>query len=100
MTVPPWAAQAMGELLHGRVAWVEPPGHSMDPLVKNRERVLLEPVDLDDVKPGDIVLCKVKGSTYLHHVKAKRDDGPLLIGNARGHTNGWTRHVYGRLVRQ
>ncbi|HEX4096371.1 MAG TPA: hypothetical protein VHX64_06555 [Caulobacteraceae bacterium] len=36
----------------------------------------------------DIVLCKVKGSEYLHIVKAIRG-AQFQVGNNRGHINGW-----------
>ncbi|MCA9718458.1 MAG: hypothetical protein KC468_27555 [Myxococcales bacterium] len=38
---------------------------------------------------GDIVLCKVAGSQYLHLVKAIRGER-YQIGNNRGGVNGWT----------
>lgn len=48
---------------------------------------------------GDIVFCKVKGR-YIdaHMVKAKEGDR-YLIANNHGHLNGWTRTIYGRVVR-
>lgn len=49
---------------------------------------------------GDIVFCKVKGR-YIdaHKVTAKAADGRYLISNNHGHDNGWTRTIYGRVVR-
>jgi hypothetical protein len=48
----------------------------------------VEPVDAADLEVGDIVLCKVNGSEYLHLVKAIQ--GPRFqIGNNRGRINGW-----------
>jgi hypothetical protein len=49
---------------------------------------------------GAIVLCRVKGSDYLHLVKAI-DGDRFLIGNNRGGINGWItgRAIFGRLVR-
>ena len=48
---------------------------------------------------GDIVLCRVKGSQYLHLVKAIQGER-YQIGNNRGGINGWItrRQVYGYLV--
>ena len=50
--------------------------------------VTLEPVDPDKLQVGDIVLVRVRGTDYLHLVKAI-NDGRFLIGNNRGGTNGW-----------
>jgi hypothetical protein len=43
------------------------------------------------------VLCKVGGAEYLHIVKAIQG-GRCQIGNNKGHINGWTRAVFGRLL--
>ena len=58
------------------------------------------PVDAAALKVGDIVLCRVRGSEYLHLVKAIQ--GPRFqIGNNRGRINGWITGstIYGRCVR-
>lgn len=70
----------------------------MRPRVLSGARVTLEPCTAEEAEVGDIVLCRVKGSTYLHLVKAKSPDGRVLIGNNHGGTNGWTKAVYGRAV--
>lgn len=51
------------------------------------------------LKAGDVVLCKVAGSEYLHLVKAVRGQR-FQIGNNRGRTNGWVGapSVFGLLV--
>jgi hypothetical protein len=48
---------------------------------------------------GDIVLCKVSGSEYLHLVKGIQGER-FQIGNNRGHINGWVgpNAIYWRLV--
>ena len=71
----------------------------MAPRIKSGQLCTIEPVALDAVQKDDIVLCKVQGAQYLHFVKQVADDGRILIGNNRGGTNGWTRTVYGRLVK-
>jgi hypothetical protein len=45
---------------------------------------------------GDIVLCKVNGTQYLHSVKAVSGER-FQIGNNRGRINGWTslRNIFG-----
>lgn len=49
---------------------------------------------------GDIVFCKVRGR-YIdaHKITQVAADGRYLISNNHGHDNGWTRVVYGRVVR-
>ncbi len=69
----------------------------MRPLVESGATVTLQPVELESLKRGDIVLCRVSGNVYLHLVKAI-GGGRVQIGNNRGRINGWTRAVYGRAV--
>jgi hypothetical protein len=71
----------------------------MAPRIRSGQLCTIEPVVLDAVQKDDIVLCEVQGAQYLHFVKQVADDGRILIGNNRGGTNGWTRTVYGRLVK-
>ena len=66
--------------------------------VESGQLVTLDPVDVDALSVGDIVLCRVKGNVYLHLVQAL-GDGRVLIGNNRGKINGWTRTVYGRATK-
>ena len=70
----------------------------MVPLIKSNQEHVLEPVSIEDVKPGDIVYCKVKGNWYTHLVKAVDEKKGLLIGNNKGGINGWTKAVYGKVV--
>lgn len=68
--------------------------------VNDGDLVTLEPCDPDTLQVGDIVLVRVRGTDYLHLIKAV-DRGRFLIGNNRGGTNGWvSRHaIYGKVVR-
>ena len=50
--------------------------------------VTLEPCDPEKLTPGDVVLVRVRGTDYLHLIKAVNGDR-VLIGNNRGGTNGW-----------
>ncbi len=48
---------------------------------------------------GDIVFCKVNGRFIdAHKIVKVGADGRYLIANNRGHENGWTRTVYGRVI--
>ena len=97
-----WASRAIQTLAEGHNAIIKPHGHSMRPKVMSGATVELEPVKLDALAVGDVVLCRVSGNVYLHLVKALRGDADnrqAQIGNNRGGVNGWTRAVYGRAVR-
>jgi len=80
------------------VSW-RPKGNSMTPKVKSGQLVTVEPVkDPSLIKKGDIVLCKVNGHTYLHLISAVKN-GSFQISNNHGHVNGWTRKIYGKLIK-
>lgn len=83
-------------LLDGETFETSEKGNSMTPILMSGEKHTLEPIELKDVKRGDIVYCKVRGRFFTHLVKAVGAKG-CLIGNSHGHNNGWTSLVYGRL---
>jgi hypothetical protein len=90
-----WVAD---KLSAGETVTFRPRGNSMIPLIKSGQEVTVAPItDAVKIEPDSIVLCRVKGRIYLHKVLAVGDNG-FLIGNNRGHTNGWTRTLYGYLV--
>lgn len=68
----------------------------MTPRVVSGQKCTLTPIALADVKVDDVVLCKVKGTVYLHLVTAVRK-GQVQISNNHGRVNGWTAVVYGKL---
>jgi len=72
----------------------------MSPKVESGQLCTVIPIDPSALAVGDIVLCKVKGSEYLHLVKAMQD-GRFQIGNNRGFINGWigAHAIYGNLIR-
>ena len=71
----------------------------MSPRIESGWLCTVEPVDVATVEVGDIVLCRVRGTEYLHFVKAMAH-GQLQIGNNRGGINGWIdpSQVFGRLT--
>jgi hypothetical protein len=91
-----WKVEA---LLSGETITSKEPGNSMLPILKSRQPVVLEPTDWTKVKEGDIVFCKVKGNYYTHLVKGINEKRGALIGNNRGHLNGWTKQVYGKVIK-
>lgn len=74
-------------------------GMSMTGRVSNGQTVTVirAPTDLTEIPVGAVVLAKVHGYHYLHLVKAKDPNKGLLISNAKGRENGWTKQVYGLL---
>lgn len=73
-------------------------GNSMVPLIKSGQKHKLEPATWENVEVGDIVYCKVRGNFYTHLVKAKNDKKGCQIGNNKGHINGWTKSVFGKVT--
>ncbi len=86
------------KLLNGETIVSKEPGNSMLPILRSKQPVVLEPVNWEDCKAGDIVFCKVRGNCFTHLVKGKNVKRGLLIGNNRGRINGWTKNVYGKVI--
>jgi SOS-response transcriptional repressor LexA len=95
-----WASHAIEALQKGETTQVRPRGHSMKGKVNDGDIVTLQPCDPNQLKPGDVVLVRVRGNVYLHLIKAV-DKGRFLIGNNRGGINGWVGHnaIYGVATR-
>jgi hypothetical protein len=95
-----WATGHIASLRAGRTVSFRPRGNSMSPKIESGQLCTVAPVDVSEVSVGDIVLCKVNGSEYLHLVKAIQGQR-FQIGNNRGRINGWIgpNAVFGRLVR-
>jgi hypothetical protein len=88
-----WASHAILALARGERCKVTPHGNSMRPRVESGATVTLDPFAADE-EPAvdDIVLVKVRGTIYLHLIKALRggpNDRQFQIGNNRGGINGW-----------
>jgi hypothetical protein len=73
-------------------------GNSMTPIISSGQKHILEPILLKDVKVGDIVFCKVKGSYFTHLVTAINEKRGAQISNNHKHVNGWTRQVFGKVI--
>lgn len=86
------------KLLAGETIISKEPGNSMLPLIKSKQPVVLTPTNWEEVEVGDIVYCKVKSYIYLHLVKAKDENKGCQIGNNKGHINGWTKQIYGKVT--
>ena len=95
-----WATVYIDKLRKGETVQFRPRGNSMAGKINSGQLCTVAPVDVDALKVGDIVLCKVNGNQYLHLIKAKQGDR-FQIGNNRGRINGWVGHngIYGRCTR-
>ena len=71
----------------------------MRPRINSGQLCTVEPVLPAALTVGDIVLCVVNGTQYLHIIKAI-DSGRYQIGNNRGGINGWisASAIFGRLM--
>ena len=73
-------------------------GSSMLPILKSGS--LLTFIRAEDYKVGDIVFCKVKGRYIDAHKIVKSEAGKgFLIANNHGFENGWTKTIFGKVVR-
>jgi phage repressor protein C with HTH and peptisase S24 domain len=73
-------------------------GRSMEPLFQSGSTLAYERRDTYAV--GDVVYSKVKGRPIDAHKITKIDQaGRYLISNNHGFDNGWTRIIYGKVVR-
>jgi hypothetical protein len=73
-------------------------GNSMLPVLKSGS--LLTFIQSTGYHIGDIVFCKVKGRYIDAHKIIKIDAAKgFLIANNHGFENGWTKTIYGKVVR-
>lgn len=91
-----WAKYAIEALQRGETTMIRPRGHSMQGKVNDGDLVILTPCDPTTLTVGAIVLVRVRGTDYLHLVKAI-DGERFQIGNNRDGINGWVRagSIYG-----
>lgn len=97
-----WAKFHVEKLQQGETVSFRPKGNSMKPKIHSGDLVTVSP-ETANLGEGDIVLCKVKGVFYVHLVTAVKMDGEskmYLIGNNKGHINGWIgdNAVFGRVT--
>jgi hypothetical protein len=90
----------IAQLAAGRQTQFRPRGSSMVPLIYSGQLVTVAPItDPKLIAGGDIVFCKVRGNFYVHKVEGWTQAKGFQIGNNRGHINGWTRSVFGKVVK-
>jgi SOS-response transcriptional repressor LexA len=73
-------------------------GNSMTPILSSGSLLTFKKQESYEV--GDIVFSKVHGRYIDAHKIIKKDAGRgYLIANNHGHENGWTRQVFGKVVK-
>jgi hypothetical protein len=106
-----WASQYIDMLLDGETVSFRPRGKSMSGIIESGQLCIVEPVDANTVEAGDVVLCRVNGSEYLHKViiashavdpvfgEIRVEGKCFQIGNNHGRINGWigTDKIFGKL---
>ena len=95
-----WASSHIGRLRAGETVSFRPRVHSMKGRIESGQLCTVAPVDTSTLKVGDIVLCRVGGSEYLHIIKAI-ERSRFQIGNNRGGINGWVgpNSIFGKCIR-
>ena len=83
-----WATHYIEMLRTGKAVSFRPRGSSMKGRIESGQLCTVSPIDCSNLSVGDIVLCKVRGTEYLHIVKAISGER-FQIGNNRGGINGW-----------
>ena len=91
-----WAIHYIQKLQAGETVQFTPRGNSMKGKIESGQLVTVEPIAGRQLQTGDIVLCKVNGSQYLHLIKAIQG-ARYQIGNNIGRINGWVtiNSIYG-----
>jgi hypothetical protein len=95
-----WADDHVAALVAGKTVSFRPTGNSMQGKIDSGQLCTIAPIaTTTELGVGDVVLCRVRGQTYLHLIKAIQGDR-FQIGNNHGHVNGWTprSRIFGRLI--
>jgi exosome complex RNA-binding protein Csl4 len=95
-----WATQYIYRLKENETVSFRPRGGSMKGKIESGQLCTVEPAKENNLKKGDIVLCKVNGNEYIHLIKAIQGNR-YQIGNNRGGINGWItfNSIYGKLIK-
>ena len=90
--------RAKALLAEGKDATFKAFGNSMTPILSSGSLLTFRATD--DYAVGDVVFSKVKGR-YIdaHKITKISSDGRFLISNNKGHDNGWTRQIFGRVIK-
>ena len=95
-----WANNYIIKLSKGESVQFRPRGGSMKGKIESGQLVTVEPCKAKDLLKGDVVLCKVGRSQYLHIVKEIKESR-FQIGNNVGRINGWigADSIFGKCIK-
>lgn len=94
-----WASKHIERLSYGETIQIRPHGKSMSGKIESGDLVTIEPItETTELEVGHMVLCSVSGNQYVHLITAIGQDGRYQISNNKGHINGWTKSVYGKVI--
>lgn len=71
-------------------------GSSMKPLIESGSVLTFQKTD--DYQIDDVVMTKVRGNWMVHKITKIGADGRYMISNNKGHDNGWTKQIFGRVI--
>ena len=83
----------------GRTFTTSERGKSMEPLIMDQQQFDLTPIKWEKCQKDDIVFCKVNQRYFTHKVLDTSISDGVLVGNNKGAVNGWTKKVYGKVVK-
>lgn len=72
-------------------------GNSMMSIIKSGSTLYFEKADNYEI--GDVVFCRVSGRIIDAHLITAKGERGWLISNNHGHDNGWTKQIYGKVVK-
>ena len=95
-----WATRYIERLKEGETIEFRPKGNSMKGKIESGQLVTVEPINDQELEKGDIVLCEVNSSQYLHLIKAIQGER-FQIGNNTGRINGWIAKssIFGKCIK-
>lgn len=95
-----WATNYISRLTNGETIKFRPRGNSMTGKINSGQLCTVSPITNDTVlSKGDIVLCNVNGSQYLHLISAIKGD-KYQISNNHGFVNGTIskKNIFGKCI--
>lgn len=95
-----WATVQINKLKEGKTVYFRPRGDSMVGIISSGQLCTVTQVAFEDLKVGDVVLCKVNGNEYLHKITAIKGN-QAQIANSIGFIYGWANknNIFGKLIK-
>ena len=96
--INPKYSKAQKELEEAGITIMKVFGNSMTPIIKSGSTLTFQ--SCHEYNVGDIVFCLVR-SRFIdaHKITAKNDKRGYLISNNHGWDNGWTKRVFGKVIK-